>query len=241
MQPGGLSKQGPLGVMAMRELGLGKPLVLWSIVGGVVVLGGAVWVFVGGATKDSANPLHLPENLTTAALKKKAAEDPVAVGRTIMSTFDRDDLTAEQRRAVRRSAREVFMSQIDKRVDEYFAASEDEKLAVLDRQIDEWQARSAKMQEMWAERRRQREARRKENGDDSPQDRRGRFGGQNREERKARSENRDPDKGARRMAYFQAARSRASERGIQMPGGRGGPGRGNRGGGRGGARGGRGS
>ncbi len=219
----------------MRGLESRNRVVMWCVISGVVVFGGAVWAVVGRTADDSDNPLHLPDELTTAALKKKAAEDPAAVGRTIMNTFDRDDLSDEQRRAVRRSVREVFMSQIDKRVDEYFAASEDEKLAVLDRQIDEWQVQSAKMREMWAERRRQREARRKESGEDSSQDGRRRWGPQNRGERKARSESRDPDKSARRMAYFQAARSRASERGIQMPGRRGGPGGSGRGGDRGAA------
>ena len=56
--------------------------------------------------------------------------------------------------------------------------------------------------------------------------------GMTREDRKERSESRNPDKVARRMAYFSALRKRAQEKGIDMfpsrgpggPGGRGGPG-----------------
>ena len=54
--------------------------------------------------------------------------------------------------------------------------------------------------------------------------------GMSRSERKERSESRNPDQMARRMAYFSALQKRAAERGVQMPFGRGGrdggPGRG---------------
>ena len=61
----------------------------------------------------------------------------------------------------------------------------------------------------------------------------GMFGQQSREERKERSETRDPDRAGRQMAYFAAMRDRATERGIKMPFGAGGgpgagPGRGPR-------------
>jgi len=47
-----------------------------------------------------------------------------------------------------------------------------------------------------------------------------------REQRKMHTESRDPDRSARRMAYFTALQQRAGQRGIQLPGfmGRGGPG-----------------
>ena len=61
----------------------------------------------------------------------------------------------------------------------------------------------------------------------------GMFGQRSREERKERSETRDPDRAARQMAYFAAIRDRATQRGIKMPfgpggGPRGGPGAGPR-------------
>jgi hypothetical protein len=48
------------------------------------------------------------------------------------------------------------------------------------------------------------------------------FAAMSPQERKTRSESRDPDAMARRMAYFQALRARAAERGIPMPSGPGG-------------------
>jgi hypothetical protein len=53
----------------------------------------------------------------------------------------------------------------------------------------------------------------------------GHFGPPSREERKMHTEARDPDRSARRMAYFTAIRGRMQQRGIEMRGpmGRGGP------------------
>jgi hypothetical protein len=45
-----------------------------------------------------------------------------------------------------------------------------------------------------------------------------RFGPPSRQERKVRSESRDPDQMARRMTYFTAMRKRAEERGIELNG-----------------------
>lgn len=224
----------------MKRSGLSTPGVIVIVTVSVLALGGGVWGITGWVGGEDDNPSNLPEELTAASLAKQAEEDPGKLVETMMNTRRRDDLTEEQRRQARRNVRTLWQSQMDERVDEYFAASDEEKNAVLDRQIAETMERMESMRKIWEQRRKEREQERKESGqdDESEQDRRRRWGGsQTRDERKARSEDRDPDSSARRMAYFQAMRKRAEEQGIQMfgrggPGGRGAGGRGGRGGGR---------
>jgi hypothetical protein len=135
-----------------------------------------------------------------------------------------ETLTDEQRRELFERMREAREREMDQRVAEYFGASEAERVAVLDKHIDEMEAR-----------RREWEARRAERGDedDRPRDRdetpeqrearrRERFGSQSQAERKTRSESRNPDQQGQRMAYFSAMRDRMAARGIEAP--RGGPG-----------------
>jgi hypothetical protein len=133
---------------------------------------------------------------------------------------------------------------MDKRIDEYFAAATPaQRNAVLDRQIDEMQAR---MKE-WQARRAQHANDDHGPGDRGPRStptasanrssaqpasggtttarpaegRRGMHHEPTRQERKTHSESRDPDKAAKRMAYFAAMRQRAEQRGVQMPFGHG--------------------
>jgi hypothetical protein len=153
--------------------------------------------------------------------------------------FDREDLTDEQRQQAFRNMRQVWEVELDRNVDTWYAAATaEEKTAVLDEQIDRFRKRMEdwrKQREEWEKRRKERERRRAEEGrnananesDDSPRRRWGeRF--RTREGRKEMSEGRDPDKSARRMAYFAAVMARMKERGIEMPmgPGRGGPRRG---------------
>ncbi len=196
----------------------------WIIAGlTAVVLGGSAWaVFRGPSAK--AGGVEIPKELTVASLKANV-DQPEKIRETMRDTMSREDLTDEQRRQIAENMRTVWEEEINKRVDEYFAASDEEKNAVLDRQIDEFQER---MKE-WEQRRKEEE---KKEGEkeraDQGQRFAGMFGQQSREQRKERSETRDPDRAARQMAYFAAVRSRATERGIKMPMGgggfRGGPG-----------------
>lgn len=147
----------------------------------------------------------------------------------LMEAMRQPDLTEEKRDELRHKMREAFEARMDARTDEYFNAAEDERAVVLDQHIDEM----LKEQE-------EREARRKERdereGQAPPPEDRG-AGPTSRpgrgprdmtpQERKTRSETRNPDQMARRMAYFQAMQARMAARGIQPPhgpGGRGGPG-----------------
>ncbi len=145
----------------------------------------------------------------------------------LMEAMRQPDLTDEQRDELRRKMREAFEVRMAANVDEYFDAPEEERVVILDRHIDEMEKERARMEERRRERGEreepppgEREAGptsrpRRDPGEMTPQ------------ERKTRSETRNPDESARRMAYFHAMRARMAERGIQPPqgpGGRGGPG-----------------
>lgn len=166
----------------------------------------------------------------------------------IAERFDKfrdESLTEEQRDELRRSMREVMEEEITSRMDEYFNAPEDQKVAILDKHLDEFQ-------EMRERFRQQREAgerpapggtdsdrpRREPGGSDRAEggDRAGQpgqgegrrqFGGRTptREQRKERMEGTSPERMARMAQYWGKMQDRAKERGIEMrgPGGRGGP------------------
>ena len=112
-------------------------------------------------------------------------------------------------------------------MDEYYAAKTDEdRDAILDKQIDEFEQRRKE----WEARRKEQEKKDIKKADPNAQ-RGGPFGPQSREDRKEKAESRNPDQTARQMAYFAAVRKRMGERGISAPsfgpggqGGIGGPG-----------------
>ena len=187
-------------------------------------VGGTTWAVFRGPSAETKG-VAIPPELSVESLKAKTQE-PEKLRETIRDTMRRDDLTDEQRRQIAENMRAVWEGEMQKRVDEYFAASEEEKTAVLDRQIDE-------MQERMKEWQKRREEDQKKDGEKvrAQQGQRfaGMFGQQSREERKQRSETRNPDQAGRQMAYFAAMRDRATERGITIPAGpgggfRGGPG-----------------
>ncbi len=215
----------------MITRGLSTIAVVGIVAAGALILGGGVWAIVSWKGEPDDEQANLPEDLRLRTLQKKAQEGPATLVETMMNTFDRDDLTEEQRRQAMRNMREIRRAETEKRVNEYFSAPEKEKQAVLDRHIDEMLENFEKMRESFEERRQQWEERRREREDTQDdeaarQERRRRMIG-TAEERKARSEGRDPDMMGRHIAYRQAMRSRMQERGIEMPmgsGRRGGPG-----------------
>jgi hypothetical protein len=212
----------------MKRRRAGSPQLVVVTLSAVVLLGGTVWGFMAWNGSDKSEST-LPDELRLENLRKQASDDPDGMRTTMANSFRRDDLTEEQRREARENMRTVFEEQMDKNVNEYFTAPEEEKVAVLDRQIDEFQKQMegwrAQMEEMRKERE-ARQAEREKNGEKPDGERDGgerRWGGpQTREERKARSESNNPDKMAKRFAYFSAAHKRMTERGIEMPFGRGG-------------------
>lgn len=159
----------------------------------------------------------------------------------LLARLEQENLPEEERRAAREQMREAMQARMDTRLDEFFSASEADKQAVLDRHLDEIQKELAEFEKRraeWEKRRQEREAAAASDPNRDPNVaperrwQRPNMAAMSPEERKQRSESRDPDRMGRMMSYFAALRARATERGIQMPqwgppggGMRGGPGR----------------
>jgi hypothetical protein len=213
---------------------------------GMLVLISGVWA-VSAWTKSNANAepaSTLPKELSVEALKAEAAK-PSDNRERMREVFNREDLTEEQRQELRRNIWEVRRTQMEARMEAYFAAAPEAQPVILDQQIDElvermnqWRSERPEGERgdrPGRERRRASDQTQNSNqaeGADSargPGSGRGSWGGnrprQTQQQRKQRSEDRNADQMGRRMAYFTAMRARAQERGIEMPG-RGGGGRG---------------
>jgi hypothetical protein len=174
--------------------------------GGGLLLIAAAALGLNGQFGRTQDPAGLPPDLVQKLQASSA--DPHAMRETMHETMQRTDLTDAQREEIMHRMREAGRQRFDKRVDEYMAAADDQKQAILDRQIDEMQA------EM-----REHEERDQAEPPRGPREGRHRpdFASMTTQQRKSRSETRDPDRMARNMAYFSALRARAAERGIQMP------------------------
>ncbi|MFQ5489658.1 MAG: hypothetical protein ACE5GE_02950 [Phycisphaerae bacterium] len=174
---------------------------------GVLVVGTVLWAF---ATRGDAEPAGLlPPELSVESLQAQTMDRG-----KVREMLEREDLSEEQRQELRKNMREVWRSAMDRRLAEYFAAADADRQAVLDRHIDELQER----RKQWEQRRKERE----QNGDNAEsrrEDFRNRVASMSQQERKERSESRNPDQTAQRMAYFSAMRNRMSERGIEMTAG----------------------
>ncbi len=133
--------------------------------------------------------------------------------------FDRlrsDDLSEEQRESMRSNLGAMIQEDMQKKMDEYSSAPEEEKEAIMDRHIDEMVAFRDKMR-----------AYRDEHKDDpgfekEREERRNRRRSPTKQQRKERMEKRNPDRTAQMMRYWPKMMVRASERGIKMGFGRGG-------------------
>jgi len=211
--------------------------------GVLLVLGGTVWAVVAWVGGDGRP--DVPKELTVASLQAQA-NDPAKIAQTMRETLERKDLSDEQRRDVRDNMRQVFEAEMDKSVDEYLTAPPEQKTAVIDRHLDRLQEIMKVMEPLRAQGLGRggpggaspdgrpgpradgqngsppigppgqgNEARRPDGQDHGPGGWRGRMSTP--EGRKQMSESRDPDRMARRMAYFGAILSRAKERGIEMP------------------------
>lgn len=219
----------------MTMADLGSPKTMMAAVLGALVLGGGAWGLVHW--KNSGPPTTLPKDLSYESMRKKQQENPSQAMDSMRDAMRNDELTDEQRQELRQNMRRLFTETLNARVDEYFAATPEKLNDILDKHIDEFQARmkefEARRKEWEAER--AKEAKERGNEPGRPEGGPRNWGPQTQEERKTQSESRNPDEMARQMAYFAAVQKRAAERGITMPQwGRGGPGRGPGGGGPGG-------
>ena len=186
---------------------------------GYLIIGGLCAAAIAGGsglamlTKSNQASAAVPKDLTIDALRAQAKEGPGLVFEKMRETMQREDLTDAQRQQVRDNMREVGREMMEERVNAYFAAAtQEDKDAVLDRQIDEYM----RMRDEWERRRAEREKNGEKEG--QPPDRPNWFAQQTQEQRKARSESRSADQMAKMMTYFSAVQARAAERGIKMPG-----------------------
>lgn len=189
----------------------------------LAAVGGAVWA-VAGSHSEKKPTVEIPQQYAVDNLKKM--EPGPGMWDQMRELRDRKDLTDEQRDQIRDNIRSVMEARMKERVDEYYAAKGEDKKKILDKHIDEMQKFREEM-----------EARRKQEGNQAggpPGDRprgegdrgpggRGGPGGGSREQRMTRTQSRNPDQMAKRMAYMAAVAERMKERGIEAPpfGGRG--------------------
>ena len=193
-----------------------KNVWIFSAVGvGLVTVGAVAFLMKSPSGQAST----LPSELRPEALKELVEKDPGALRDTMRDTMRRDDLTDAQREELRSNMRNMFQSMMNERMDAWYAAeTEADKTALLDQQIDEFEARRAEWEKNRAEE--EKDGDEEKNGERE----RGMFRTPTKEERKARSESRSADQTARMMTYFSAMRKRMDERGIKPPGGAGGRG-----------------
>ena len=181
-----------------------KP-VLMGAVFALLLLGGICWAGFGGYFTSAEEPLVDDSPFSVAALKESDPAD-------MMKKMRSDDLTDEERDELRQNVRQVWRDRMDEAMNEYFTAPEDEKVAILDRQIDSWMAMRKRMEE-------EREA------DPPTEEEEQRWRERMRSrmfpdyaERKERYESGQSEDRSRMMTYFMAARQRAEARGLDMGG-----------------------
>lgn len=186
---------------------------------GALTIGVGAWAVSAylGSTGDSTPAV--PEDFKKENIVALAKEDPGQVWQKVREASERIDLTEAQKEQIRENAREVFEAEMQARMDEYFQAPPEQKDQILDKHIDEFERR----RQEW-EKRRQEEEAQAANDPAKAQEReqrreqwRERMRNMSQAERKERSESRDPNQRAQRMAYFTAMRARMEARGMQPP------------------------
>lgn len=215
----------------MNEKKNSKTLLMAGL--GVVILGGGAWGLSQAFSK--------PQPTETQQLVAKAKEDPGKVFDELREKMRDEKTTEEEREKLRKSMREAFESRMNEAVAEYYNAKPEDREAVLNKHIDEFE----KFRKMREDREREEEEKAKAEGKSDEEREKERekererwrksMNDRSKEERKSDSETRNPNDQARRMAYRAAMFKQMQARGIQPPrwGGPGGGGRGGHGPGRG--------
>lgn len=206
-----------------REQSTSKVKLALAATVALAAVGGAVWA-VAGNHADKKPTVEIPQQFAVDNLKKM--EPGPGMWDQMRELRDRKDLTDEQRDQIRDNMRSVMEARFKERIDEYYSAKGEDKKKILDKHIDEMQKFREQM-----------EARRNQEGNqaggppggdrprgdgDRGQGGRGGPGGGSREQRMTRTQSRNPDQMAKRMAYMAAVNERMKERGMQPFGG-GGP------------------
>jgi hypothetical protein len=117
------------------------------IAAAVLILGAGVWGVT--ASRKPAKPVvTVPKELSVEALK---TEDPHKVFEKLHDTMRDGKLTDEQRHKVFENMREAMEARMDKRVDEWMQANAVQKQVMIDKDLDEMQARMKEWQQRRAE------------------------------------------------------------------------------------------
>lgn len=114
-----------------------------------MLLGGTVWAVAAHRRAQGQKDI-LPKELSAEALK--AETNPGKIFEKIHNAAHQGNFTEEQRQQLRDNARSVVEARIDQRMNTYFAAkTDDEKNAILDRDIEDFQKFTKQMQERRAQ------------------------------------------------------------------------------------------
>ncbi len=146
--------------------------------------------------------------LTMESMRQMPIED-------LMALWRGKDLTDEERELLGRNMRTVWMEHMNEMANEYLTATQDEeKVAILDRRIDEFKEFQSRMREY------------RESQEDDPEDeeaseqrreeRRRRWQSPTKEERRERAAQSNPDQQAKMIFMFRKMSERAKERGIDF-------------------------
>lgn len=213
----------------MNQKNKSKTLLMAGL--GVAVLGGGAW----GLTKAFSKPRPTEAQEFAA----RAKEDPVKVFDEMREKMRDEKTTEEEREKLRKSMREAFESRMNEAVAEYYNAKPEDREAVLNKHIDEFEKFRKMREERQEEEKAKAEGKTDEEREKEREKERERWrksmNDRTKEERKSDSETSNPNDRARRMAYRAAMFKQMQARGIQPPrwGGPGGGGRGGHGPGRG--------
>ena len=153
--------------------------------------------------------------LTVETMKQMPVKD-------LMELWQGEDLTEEERELLGNNMRTIWMEHMNERAEEYFAASDEEKVAILDRQIDEFTEFGNRMREYRESQQDEEEEEDEEERERRREEMRRRWRSPSKEERKERMVETNPDQQAKMIYMFTKMRERAQERGIDMGWGRGG-------------------
>jgi pyruvate/2-oxoglutarate dehydrogenase complex dihydrolipoamide acyltransferase (E2) component len=146
--------------------------------------------------------------LTVETMRQMPVEDLMALWRS-------KDLTDEERELLGRNMRTIWMEHMNEMANEYLTATQDEeKVAILDRRIDEFMEFRNRM----------REYRESQEGDPEDEEAseqrreemRRRWQSPTKEERRERAAQTNPDQQAKMIFMFRKMRERAQERGIDF-------------------------
>lgn len=174
---------------------------IWILISaGLVAAGGAAWSLWDGVSKEEG--VAVPEAFSVESMKANMNKPENMTVRRLSSKYQ--ELTDEQRRQVRQNKDQAFREIVQDHVDEYFAAGDEDRDAIMDRHLEE-------IMEQW-------EQKKSDAEDQQPESRKGASQVWSRQERKEKSESADPDRMAQWGAYKTAMMKRAQARGMVWSG-----------------------